>query len=87
MTWMPPLDRGDAVAAAGEVPVLAAGGGEPADQLGAQLARLDDRVDHQLAGQPDDVDVPLVLRALRGDERRPLGLVGRSPRSCWRRRR
>ena len=38
--------------------------------------RLDDRVDHQLAGEPDDVDVLLVLGALRGDEGGPLGLVG-----------
>ena len=34
---------------------------EPADQLVAQLLRLDDVVDDQLAGQPDDVDVLVVL--------------------------
>src|SRR5437868_2919040 len=43
-------DRGDAVPAAGEVPVLAAVRPEPADQLLAQHLRGDDVVDHQLAG-------------------------------------
>ena len=65
-------DGRDAVAAPGEVTVLADRGGVAGDQLVAQLVRLDDRVDDELAGQPDDVDVLLVLGALGRDERGPL---------------
>ena len=70
---MPAQTGRDAVPAAGEVAVLAPGGGEPADQFGAQVGRLDDRVDDQFAGQPHDVDVALVLLPLGGHERGPLG--------------
>src|SRR3954454_22048047 len=62
-------DGRDAVPAPREAAVLAAGGGEAADDFGTQVARLDDRIDDQLAGQPHDVDVALVLGAAVGDER------------------
>jgi hypothetical protein len=79
------LSRRDAVAAPREVAVLAGRGGEPPDQFGLQFGRLDDGVDDQLAGQPGDVDVALVLLAPGGDERGPLGLVGDGGDLCWRR--
>ena len=55
--------------APGEVAVLAGRRGEARDQLGAQFTGFDDRVDDQLAGQPDQVDVALVLVAAFLDER------------------
>src|SRR5690606_7979406 len=68
------LHRGYAVAAPGEVAVLATGPREPAYQLGAELLRRHHRVHDQLTGEPDDVDVGLVGRAPVGHERLPLGL-------------
>src|SRR5215207_11655659 len=70
------LDGRDAVTAAGEMAVLAAGGGVPADQLGTELAGLEDHVDDELAREVHDVDVALVLLALLTDERRPRLVVG-----------
>ena len=52
-----------------EAAVLAAGRSEASDELASQVSGLDDVVDHQFTGQPDDVDVFLVLRPLGGDER------------------
>ena len=63
------LNRGHAVAAFGEVAVLALGRGQAADQLVAEVVRLDHGVDDVLGGQVEDVDVLLVLAALLGDER------------------
>src|SRR5689334_4611255 len=65
-------DGRDAVPAPGEAAVLATCGGKATDDFGTQIARLDNRIDDQLAGQPHDVDVPLVLGAALGDERRAL---------------
>src|SRR5215218_8851258 len=65
----------DGVAAPGEGAVPAGRVGETADQLGAQLSRLDDRVDDQLRGEVEDVDVLRVLLALGDDEGLPLCLV------------
>ena len=58
-----PLDRRDRVVLGGPRPPLAGGVREAADQLVAQLLRLDHRVDHQLGGEVQDVDVLGVLRA------------------------
>ena len=58
----------DAVAAVGEVAVLAAGQADAADQVVAQLVGLDDGVDDELRGQAQQVDVGLVDRPLLGDE-------------------
>jgi hypothetical protein len=56
------LDGRDAMAAMREGSVLAAGGGEPADELPAKVLGLDDRVDDEFPGEPDDVDVLLRRR-------------------------
>ena len=60
------------MAAVGEVAVLRLGGGEPGDQLVAEVLRFDDRVDHQVGREPEDVDVGLVLLAELGDVLDPL---------------
>src|SRR3954451_18232622 len=57
------------------MPLLARRGGEPPDEFGTQVGRLDDRVDDEFAGQMGDVDVALVLFAFRGHERGPLDRV------------
>jgi len=51
------------VAPSGEVSVLGRRSCEARDQLAAYVARLDNAVDDQLTGQPQDVDVDLVLLA------------------------
>src|SRR3954451_19380315 len=68
-------DRCDAVPPAGERPVLGPVRRQPSDELGPQVLRLDDRIDDELAGKPDDVDVGVVLVAQLLDERGPLALV------------
>src|SRR5262245_40600865 len=67
-----PSDRRDAVPASRKGPVLAPRRREPGHQLGPQLFRSDDGVHDQLAGEPEDVDVLLVLGVLRLDEGFPL---------------
>jgi len=75
------------VAPAREVAVLPGGGGEAPDQLRAQVLGLDHVVDHELAGQPQDVDVGLVLGPQPLGQLVPLTLVGyRRPAGCSRRR-
>ena len=56
--------------------VLAAGGGEAADQFGAQVFGLDDVVDDEFGGQAQDVDVLLVLAPEPAGLGRPGGVVG-----------
>ena len=66
-------DGRNPVPAPGEGPVLAPRCSESADQLRPQVLWLDDVVDHQFAGQPEHVDVGLVLRPQPLGLRRPLG--------------
>src|SRR5690606_15017488 len=54
------LDRWHAVAAVGEVAVLAGGPLEAAGDLGAQVLEVDHGVHHQLGGQAQQVHVLLV---------------------------
>src|SRR5690606_27091248 len=65
-------DGGHPVPPAREVAILTPGSFEPADHFVAQLVGRDHRVDHQLTGQPNDVDVGFVLPSLGGDELRAL---------------
>ena len=55
------LHRRDRIALLRPLPVLAGRQRKPADQLRAQVLGLDHRVDHQLRGQVEDVDVLGVL--------------------------
>ena len=68
------LDGRDAAPALAERAVPARGVAQPAQQLGAQVVRLDDGVDHELGGQPHEVDVLLVL-ARAGPATNALALV------------
>ena len=56
-----PAKPGDSMTAAGEVAVLRRGGGNSQDEFAAQVFRLDDRVNYELAGEPHDIDVLFVL--------------------------
>src|SRR3546814_8411117 len=56
------------VAAGREVAVLAGRSSQPGDELVAEVAEVDDRVDHQLRCQAEQVDVLLVEAALLLDE-------------------
>src|SRR4051794_33991971 len=71
----PCLDRPDAVPSTREAAVFRCAHREPLDQLRAQVLRLDDRIDDELAGKMQDVDVLVVLRAFSLDELRPLRIV------------
>ena len=55
------LDRADVMVPAPRGAGPALRGGQPRDELGAQLAGLHDGVDHQLAGQPEQVEVGALL--------------------------
>ena len=61
---------------AGKVTVLGGCGCEACDQLATYVAWLDDRIDDELTGQSQDVDVDLVLLSQPLHIVRPLSLVG-----------
>ena len=67
-----------------EVPVLADQHRVPADEFGTQLARLDDRVQHEVGREAQQVDVLLVLGAARGDVGRALVGIAIGSLFAWR---
>ena len=77
-------DRRNAVEPVAERAVLASGEREPGDQVGAEVFGFDDRVDHQLRRQPQQVDVGGELGASLVDELARAPRDRRWPRSCWR---
>src|ERR1041384_6393724 len=58
---------GDAVAAVEDLALLGPRHRKAGNEFVTQLIRIDDRVDDQLGGQPEQVDVLLVLTAAVGD--------------------
>src|ERR671925_686770 len=72
------LDRGDRIALFGPGPLARGVRREALDELGPEVTRLDHRVDDQLRGQVQDVDLLGVLRAqLLGPARSFVGVADR----------